>query len=252
MAFLDSSRGEYRPKSDPQRFTESEEWQKICDGFSRAVARAKDQPFPAGKAHGQTPFELDIAHNRFLLGGQTIFDGASFHNPAFRETEASRWFLTEFRNAGRRSALLLGNPGSGKTWACLAHANSLAKVNRRGLEIVGSNARFVTAFDLAELFHNSRKKAADEHLEDIKRSKVLIVDDLGAEPAGFRGSDFVAYFDRLFSDRHMHMKTTLITSNASKAQIIDLYGSRFTSRFNDCGLIFESKEGDFRNATTKN
>jgi len=184
-------------------------------------------------------FARDILLNQYLLGGSTEFDEASLHHPRLRETMVIR----SLRAVRPRVALVIGEPGSGKTWGTLAYMNSLAKA--KGVcKVEYADAAFVTAFRVSEMFHNSKKFHAE--LDELLKKKHLLIDDLGAEPAGFRGDDFVAYFDYLFSERHKFRRSTFITSNATIEGIKKMYGSRFTSRFNENGSLIETTEADMR------
>lgn len=189
-------------------------------------------------------FQRDILVNQFLLGGSTRDDEASFNNPNLKKTGALAWFLDIFRHSEKQAALVIGEKGAGKTWAALAYMNSVTRVTGSLSKLTHADAMFVTAFKLAEWFHNSRKW--ENKLDEVIRKKHLLIDDLGAEPSGFRGSDFIAFFDYLFSERHKFRRHTYITSNATVDQIRELYGDRFVSRFNETGLRYETAGPDLR------
>lgn len=188
-------------------------------------------------------FERDILLNRYLMGGSTIYDDASLANPGLRNTEVIKWYREIFRLSHKQAALVIGGPGSGKTWGTLAYMNSLTSC-RGKVTIEWSDSMFLTAFRLSEMFHNQKKFQAD--LDELLRKKYLLIDDLGAEPSGFRGSDFIAYFDYLFSERHKFRRFTFLTSNATKEEIKTVYGERFVSRFNETGSFKETTDEDMR------
>lgn len=238
-----------KPASAPQKFTETAEWAQMVDRMAILQESARNAPHkPAYQPEHTviTPrgFDADILHNRYLLGGETVFDGASLHNPVLRQTEVTCWYEDVFAPSGHRSALIIGAAGAGKTWGSLAYLNSIARPIFDGQRVNASNAAFITAFRLAEMFNN--QKRFQEQLDRLKGKKILMVDDLGAEPSGFRGADFCAYFDNLFAERHMYKLITLITSNATIQTISELYGARFVSRFNDAGSFLETRDSDMR------
>lgn len=184
-------------------------------------------------------FRRDVLVNQYLMKGESVFDEASLYNPNLKVTEVVRWF----RAVQPRTALIVGGAGAGKTWGTLAYMTSKAEA-RGNCKVEYVNAAFVTAFRLSEMFHNQKKFQAE--LDELLRKKHLLIDDLGAEPSGFRGSDFIAYFDYLFSERHRFRRSTYLTSNATLENIKNMYGDRFVSRFNDMGEYLETTDGDMR------
>lgn len=193
-------------------------------------------------------FERDILLNRYLMGGSTIYDDASLANPGLRNTEVVRWFREIFKTSHFKAALVIGGPGSGKTWGTLAYMNSLTTC-KGGARVEWSDSMFLTAFRLSEMFHNQKK--FQDKLDELIQKKYLLIDDLGAEPSGFRGSDFIAYFDYLFSERHKFKRYTFLTSNATKEEVKDVYGERFISRFNETGSFLETTQQDMRRQDAK-
>ncbi|MCE3234042.1 MAG: IstB-like binding protein [Vampirovibrio sp.] len=186
-------------------------------------------------------YRRDILLNRYLMGGSSIYDEASLYNPALQETDVLRW-LKAMRP---RVALVIGSPGSGKTWGTLAYMNSLTTARGNGSKVEWSDSLFIPAFRLSEMFHNQKKFQSE--LDEILKKKHLLIDDLGAEPSGFRGSDFIAYFDYLFSERHKFRRCTFLTSNAKTTEEIrSIYGERFASRFSEVGCFYETAQGDLR------
>jgi hypothetical protein len=189
-------------------------------------------------------FERDILLNRYLMGGSTIYDEASLANPGLRNTEVIRWYREVFKTSHFKAALVIGGPGSGKTWGTLAYMNSLTTCKGNGSKVEWADSLFLTAFRLSEMFHNQKK--FQDKLDELIQKKYLLIDDLGAEPSGFRGSDFIAYFDYLFSERYKFKRYTFLTSNATKEDIKAVYGERFVSRFNETGSFLETTDKDMR------
>lgn len=201
----------------------------------RQTAKAAPPPEPPDY------FARDVLLNQYLMGGSTRFDDASLANPNLIDTEVIHWF----KSIQSKVALIIGGPGAGKTWGTLAWMNSLATA-RGGNKVEYADAAFITAFRLSEMFHNQKKFQIQ--LDEILQKRHLLIDDLGAEPSGFRGADFVAYFDYLFSERHRFRRSTFITSNATRETIKSVYGDRFISRFNEVGNFLETTQKDMRAA----
>lgn len=169
--------------------------------------------------------EPTLANNiQALMGGASRFDHDNSQlTPAL-----------EFMRACGGDALLLGGVGSGKTTACVVATAEKMKP--------GVSAKFLTAYDLAFMIHQKDFKA----LDSIERVSILIIDDLGTEPEGFKGKDFLAHFENLFATRHRKCKRTLITSNLTVDQIKQAYGDRFISRLRQSGQVFETDTKDMR------
>lgn len=214
-----------------------------CELLRRTV---KSLPPPEPPDH----FARDILLNQYLMGGSTSFDEASLHSPKLKRTQVIRDLMA----LRPRVALIIGEPGSGKSWGTLAYMNSLSTARGIG-KVEYSNSAFVTAFKLSEMVNN--QKRFHIQLDELLKTKYLLIDDLGAEPSGFRGSDFIAYFDYLFSERHKFRRSTFITSNATVDDSMDkngvalsglksVYGGRFISRFNEIGILIETADNDMR------
>jgi hypothetical protein len=199
---------------------------------------------------------------QWLMGGKsTIYDNASLHHPGLIETQVIKWLTGDFHLLRHRAGLLLGSCGSGKTWGMVAYGISRMRVDfSMSGAVKNCSGQFITAYRLSEMLHNQRK--FQDQLDELLRKQVLLVDDLGTEPRGYKGEDFQAHFGHLFSERHKSGKITLITSNAtvtdteikdSAGNVLEvvpgirtLYGQRFVSRFNEFGAFFESTDPDFR------
>jgi len=235
------------PKEDPREKTPGR-LQEAMAKLQILAKKAKENPVEP-KDQGLTLFERDILHNRYLLGGETLLDGASYHNPKADKTEAMNWLPNTFLPSGKHFAVMLGQPGSGKTFAALAYANRIAKVEIEVFKIQYSSAMYVHAYKMAEYIHNSRKYG--DELNKLASCGVLVVDDLGCEPVGYRGKDFDAHFGYLIGERHKFRKKTIITSNASfegPDGFKELYDKRIISRLSEVGLLLQTKQEDMRRA----
>jgi DNA replication protein DnaC len=244
----------------------------------KAILEAKYKKTMERKAAGEIQFterkqvqlsqyELDRRHNRYLLGIRSAveegqepsrfsgFDEASFDHPEFRENQLVR-DLRAYYGRGQAKPLLLlcGGTGEGKTFISLAWANRLAKVERDFLgNIQSTNVKFITAYDLTMLI--AGKKFSD--IEDYRTAGILILDDVGGEPTGYKGADFSAELNAIVTYRDFHRKPTLITTNHNAALLktpdgqqvpgfFEVYGERIRSRFHKSGVVLTAAEGDMR------
>lgn len=219
--------------------------QEALAGLELLKQKAKANP-PEVKINGLSPFELDVLHNRYLLGGETLLDRASYHNPEVVQTDIMQWLVNTFLPSGMHFAVLLGEQGAGKTYGALAYMNRIAKIDVKVCKIQYSNSIYIHAYKLSEYIHNPKKY--DDELKKLISCGVLMLDDLGCEPVGYRGKDFEAHFGYLIGERHKFRKKTIITSNATPNDLRELYGDRVISRLMEVGLLFQSKQEDMRRA----
>lgn len=229
---------ENKPVEKPDRFRE------VMERAAAFGQKLKANP-PAPKEGLLTPFERDVLHTRHIMGGPTVHDTASYHNPNLRQTETTRWLVNEFMPSGMHFALILGNPGAGKTFGALAYVNRIAQVEVNVGKIQRTNARYVHAYRLAEMISEHRKFRHE--LDDLTRGcGVLMLDDLGTEPEGWKGKDFDRHFGYLIDERYKFRKKTIITSNTTLDKFNALYGEAVTSRFAQVGMFLETQDPDLR------
>lgn len=196
--------------------------------------------------------QKDIAHNQFLMNGSTLLDNASYHWDGFQTTEISRQ-LKEIYGHGeaKHFALLCGDVESGKTFAAMAHVNKLAKRHFDFMhKLLSTNAMFVTAFDLARMVATRKY----DTLHEIRNAGLLLIDDAGTEPTGYKGADFIAEFEAIISYRHQRrQKKTIITTNLEHASddpekktFASVYGERAFSRIAQVGEVLSTNETGLR------
>lgn len=100
--------------------------------------------------------------------------------------------------------LMLGNPGTGKTFSASCIANYLINQKRRVI---------MTSFvKLISIIQNGSKETEQEIIEKLNSAELLIIDDLGAE----RGTDYA--IERVYNivdSRYRSRKPLVLTTNLS-------------------------------------
>lgn len=237
-------------KSEPKKvvpIAQDPAWQSIQERAEILRRNAVANPPSSLRGDGLTPLELDIYHNRYLQEGSTEFDQASMHHPTLKSTQTLQWLRYEFQGGCYRCGVIFGDHGAGKTWSALAWMNSQASYEVKLFNVIQSNMAFVDAYRLSEMVHNA--KEWKNTLERLRTVEWLLLDDLGTEPRGFRGDNFIAFLDNLISYRHKFRRCkTLITTNATPEQFKAIYGDRIVSRINDIGIYKEVTDIDYRAA----
>lgn len=168
-----------------------------------------------------------------------IFRGASFHNPETYETESLVYLRDTFPAYGFPNVVLLGDTGAGKSYAGVCYMVQHGQYSEPWKKFCG---RYVKAYDLWRMADTKDTKAQRE-MED---TPILMIDDLGTEPGGFKGSDFGAYFEFLYIQRYERRKPTIVTTNATLKEFMDVYGARIEDRARDHGKIFQTAEASRR------
>lgn len=126
--------------------------------------------------------------------------------------------------------ILSGEVGCGKTYAAMAF------YIEKGYGI------FIDATELYGLYDMRYKSEKFDELcgSRIMTSRVLIIDDLGAEPDNNQG--YYAFLDMLINKRYADMLTTLITTNLNKKDFKARYPDRIYDRIREWGNFFETPE----------
>lgn len=200
-----------------------------------------------------TDFEKDVLHIRHLLKTSTknIYDGATRNNPEFNETQLVRDIDAQYVKGHSKPILLLcGATGCGKTYASIAKVCQIARVEFDFLgRLKYSNAAFVTAKDLTDML--LAKQYSD--IKAIREMAVLIIDDLGTEPIGYKGADFNAEFQAIIDYRHKFRKQTILNTNLDPKSedpnvktFASQYGDRVLSRIKEVGVVIGSDLTDMR------
>lgn len=172
---------------------------------------------------------LSVAYDEEVKarGREMVMDDAT----ASHIRKVSR-FLTE--DTPRFGFILMGTCGNGKTTLARAVRSLLAVL----LEDERRGAQWVEAKEIARM-----AKADARELQGIRRAGVLIVDDLGEEPAEVLqyGNALNPAID-LLTARYNERLYTIITSNLTPDDIRTKYGARIADRFNEMfdRVIFEN------------
>jgi DNA replication protein DnaC len=141
---------------------------------------------------------------------------------------AGRW-LAAYREGARRNLVILGSPGTGKTYLAAALARALLVK-----DVVP--VTFTTSQQLVQSLRPSSEEGDDLGMIQYKLSPVLVLDDLGAEKV----TEFVIeQLTALANERTQQARPTIITSNLEPAQIKAVYQERrlIERLFGNCDLI---------------
>lgn len=201
------------------------------------VAPAIDPVEEAARLHREkVACEKDAA--AAIMGRSSIYAKCSMSDTVDNHPTKAFLFMRGLWLANSRENIILtGATGRGKTYALIAYAASTYSPNA---------VRFVRAYDLAEKL--SRRDF--DFTDRLKTVPCLIIDDLGAEPEGFRGSDFTAFLENLFDIRYEHKRQTLFSTNLVPMMIAKTYGERFVDRFKNSGQIKFLDDENWRTKTS--
>lgn len=149
--------------------------------------------------------------------------------PNYEELEKFMHNIIEKVEAGEGLYIWSENTGTGKTsWACKIMGYYFRKIAfRSGLENEGLYIYLPTFLEDLRSYYDNPTPEFDEELEMVKKCKLLIMDDLGAE----KPSDWVA--ERLLSfinTRVSNGLSTIYTSNISIDELGAKMGKRIRSR----------------------
>ncbi|MDO4960267.1 MAG: ATP-binding protein [Eubacteriales bacterium] len=136
-----------------------------------------------------------------------------------------RDFIDEFGTSGGKNILMMGPPGTGKTF--LSNCMAKALIDRQHT-VVYERAGEMFELMSGMMFGKTRSESAERRAEHIEKSELLIIDDLGTE---FMTDYSKAKFFSLISNRLSAGLSTIISTNLSLNQLSSIYGERVTSRF---------------------
>ena len=112
---------------------------------------------------------------------------------------------------------------------------------------IDTNAIFIPAVDMLLALRGSFESESEGEREAAlirtwSETGLLVIDDLGAEKASEYGRQAMY---QVVNRRYMHLMPTIITSNASTAEITEKNGAPFMSRVS-CGLVILPDGSDLR------
>ena len=133
--------------------------------------------------------------------------------------------------------MLCGTCGNGKTTLLYALRAAIDYLNdRKQFEHLRNQANpydkiqlaFVDAKEVVDIYRDKAK------FDDLRRERLLAIDDLGKEPAEVLdyGNVTNPLID-LLEYRYLYQKFTCITTNLDAKQIREKYGTRIADRFNE-------------------
>ncbi len=217
--------------------TDAEKQMTVAEIINGNAIVAAGHPVPPTETEQERRYSACQLEVLRLMGQESRLSNANWFSPGLQETAVVRFFKTQ-ELYPVENYLVIGATGNGKTHGTLAFmVYQMCKRQKKGC--------FITAYDLALAIH---RKDYDG-LDILEAKPYLLIDDLGSEPQGFKGKDFLAHFENLFSTRHRYRRHTYITSNAKLEEIRQVYGERFISRFRESGRVFESTDADMRAAS---
>ena len=146
-------------------------------------------------------------------------------------------YAAAFPENERRTVVLMGQPGLGKTFflECLA-----AEIGKRTERLL-----FISAFDLFAVFHRFRLGEI-ETVEPILQAEALFIDDLGAEQLTQNVTK--EYMFKLLDERQAAGRHTFFATNLSEKSLKERYTEKVASRLlaREASLVFLLKGKDLR------
>lgn len=135
-----------------------------------------------------------------------------------------RQFLIGFEEPGSHNLLMIGPPGTGKTFLCNCIAKRL--IERQHTVIYERADRLFEAMS-KEHFAREKDEAVQRRLERLETCRLLVLDDLGTE---FMTEYTKTELFSLISNRLSAGLSTIISSNLTLNQIKNIYSERISSR----------------------
>lgn len=136
-------------------------------------------------------------------------------------------FIENFMDPGQSNLYFYGAVGTGKTF--MAKSTGLELLKR------GHTVLYLSAPVLFDVIRRARFSPDDSELDatyrDLVETQLLILDDLGTEPASdARYAEFLTLLEARKTRASHHMARTIISSNLDLKQIYQAYNERIASR----------------------
>ncbi len=135
-----------------------------------------------------------------------------------------RQFLIGFEEPGSHNILMIGPPGTGKTFLCNCIARRLIE---RQHTVMYERADRLFGAMTKEHFAREKDETQQQRFERIGSCELLVLDDLGTE---FMTDYTKTELFSLISNRLSGGLSTIISSNLSMNQIKNIYSERISSR----------------------
>ena len=208
-----------------------------CDGYGNIVT-------PTGvtdcecKLRAQTAMNLVAARIPPMYAPKNLatFKPSSKHRKEVLET--AKKYIAEYKLDGK-GLFLWGPCGTGKTHLAVAILKELILAGHMGLFY-----NIISLLDDMRASYNSSDESEQWELIDrVRDTRILILDDLGAE----KTSGWVS--DRLYAIinyRYENNNTTIVTSNKSESELKEQVGIRIYSRLVEMCRVIPFAGKDYR------
>lgn len=134
--------------------------------------------------------------------------------------QAAQW-VADYRAGARKSLVIMGTVGTGKTWLAAAIARDLMVNTERPVPTT-----FITVADMIDLLRTARP-GMDVDMAQFANAPVLVLDDLGSE---YQTEWSRAQMYRLAHARYHDGLPTIVTTNLKGQEIHDTYEARTVQR----------------------
>lgn len=186
--------------------------------------------------HGR---DLETLSHSFAQFDEQIYgkDGAEQKKLSIKIRNFLMKYAEDFPRNDRRTIVLTGQPGLGKTF----FLESLASEMKNKTESI----LFINAFDLFSSFHKYRLGEL-ETIEPIMNVQALFIDDLGSEQMTQNVTK--EYMFQMIERRQTGGLHTFLATNLDEGSVKDRYTEKVASRLfaKDMTLVFRFKGSDLR------
>lgn len=136
------------------------------------------------------------------------------------------WLLSPTKKTG---LLLQGSVGNGKTTIVKAIQKLIYLVYNGSTIRESKSLSYVSALELSVIAKNSPEK-----FEQLKKTELLAIDDVGTEPSVVKNyGNEISPFVEVIYYRYDKQLFTILTSNLNTKDLGDRYGDRVADRFNE-------------------
>lgn len=184
---------------------------KKCTCFKQAIVET---------LYSQSNIQNMLNENNFSSLSYTYYTGSDLDRFK-RATNASQNFIKTFNNP-YQNLLFYGTVGTGKSFLSGCIAKELLD---QGYLVLYFSSQ--TLFDTLSKNTFDYQNKDESILNDIFSCDLLIIDDLGTEMSGkFVSSQLF----KCINERHLRKKSTIISTNLSLEQLLNVYSERIFSR----------------------